>query len=41
VLSARVVRVARDGYVPFERTLRLSAGDTVRLTDIVLVPRDR
>jgi hypothetical protein len=33
-----VVRVARTGFVPFERTLRLAAGDTLRLTDLVLEP---
>lgn len=39
--GVRVLRIARDGYVPFERTLRLAPNDTMRLTDIVLVPRDR
>lgn len=39
--GTRVVRIARDGYLPFERTLRFAPNDTLRLTDIVLVPRPR
>jgi hypothetical protein len=34
-----VIRVTRDGFVPYERTLEVSPGEEVRLTDIVLVPR--
>jgi len=30
------LRVARDGFEPFERTLRVGPGEDVRLTDIVL-----
>ncbi|MFN0098174.1 MAG: serine/threonine protein kinase [Gemmatimonadaceae bacterium] len=36
--GAHLVRVVRPGYVPFERTIRVTAGETVRLTDIVLLP---
>jgi len=31
------VRVVRDGYDPFERTITVAGGETVRITDIVLV----
>jgi hypothetical protein len=34
-----VIRVARDGFEPVERTIRVGAGETVRVTDIVLTPR--
>lgn len=33
------IRVARDGFEPFERTIEVAAGQEVRLTDIVLVER--
>jgi hypothetical protein len=35
------IRVVRDGFEPFERQLDVASGQVVRLTDIVLVPRDR
>ena len=31
------IRVLREGYEPWERTIRVGAGETVRLTDITLV----
>jgi tRNA A-37 threonylcarbamoyl transferase component Bud32 len=31
------IRVVRDGFAPFERTIQVSPGQEVRLTDIVLV----
>jgi serine/threonine protein kinase len=31
------IRVLREGYEPFERTIQVEAGQTVRLTDITLV----
>ena len=33
------IRVARDGYETFERTIRVEAGEVVRITDITLAPR--
>jgi hypothetical protein len=33
-----VVRITRPGFIPFERSLTVQSGDTLRLTDIVLVP---
>ena len=33
------VRVVRDGYAPFERDVTVAGGETVRLTDIVLIAR--
>jgi len=33
------IRVLREGYEPFERTIQVGAGATVRLTDITLVQR--
>jgi hypothetical protein len=30
--------VVRPGFTTFERTIRVSAGEVVRITDIVLVP---
>jgi len=33
-----VLRVVRDGFVTFERRIRIGAGDTLRLLDIVLKP---
>jgi serine/threonine-protein kinase len=36
--GVHVVRVVRDGFVPFERTITARVGDTLRLTDIVLQP---
>jgi serine/threonine-protein kinase len=37
--GAHAIRVLREGYEPFERTVQVDAGQTVRLTDITLVPR--
>ncbi len=36
--GTHTIRIARAGYQPYERTLRAQAGDTLRLTDIVLEP---
>ena len=36
-----VVRVERDGYVPFETQIRIRSSEVLRLTDIVLEPRDQ
>lgn len=36
--GSHVIRVSRAGYVTWERTVRVAAGETVRITDIVLVP---
>jgi len=33
------IRVLREGYDPFERTIKVASGQTVRLTDITLVQR--
>jgi serine/threonine-protein kinase len=33
------IRVVRDGYEPFERAITVAAGETVRLTNVVLVER--
>ncbi len=35
------IRVVRDGFEAFERQLEVASGQVIRLTDIVLVPRDR
>jgi len=37
--GSHTIRVVREGYEPFERTVRVAAGDTVRITDIVLEQR--
>jgi len=37
--GSHAVRVVREGYEPFERTIQVAAGQSVRLTDIVLVER--
>ena len=37
--GSHAVRVVREGYEPFERTIQVAAGQSVRLTDIVLVAR--
>jgi hypothetical protein len=37
--GTHTIRVARDGFEPIERTIRVGAGETVRLTDLVLTPR--
>jgi serine/threonine-protein kinase len=37
--GAHTIRVARDGFEPFERTIQVVPGGVVRLTDIVLVER--
>jgi len=34
------IRVERDGYVPFDREVRIGSGEVIRLTDIVLEPRE-
>jgi serine/threonine-protein kinase len=36
--GTHVIRVERDGYVPFEREVRIVSGEVVRITDIVLEP---
>jgi hypothetical protein len=37
--GSHAVRVVREGYEPFERTIQVAAGQSVRLTGIVLVAR--
>lgn len=37
--GTRVLRVVRQGFAPFERTVQLAPGETLRLTDIELEPR--
>ncbi len=37
--GSHTIRVVREGYEPFERVIRVAAGETVRLTDIVLAQR--
>jgi hypothetical protein len=37
--GSHAVRVVREGYEPFERTVQILSGQSVRLTDIVLVER--
>lgn len=37
--GAHTIRVVRDGFEPFERTIQIAPGEVVRLTDIVLVER--
>jgi serine/threonine-protein kinase len=37
-VGTHLVRVVRPGFTPYERTIRVTAGETVRLTDIVLLP---
>lgn len=36
--GVHVLRVVRDGFVPFEREIRLTPGQVLRITDIVLEP---
>ncbi len=36
--GSHVIRVMRPGFVTWERTVRVSAGETLRITDIVLEP---
>ncbi len=36
--GSHVIRVVRPGYVIWERTVRVSAGETLRITDIVMEP---
>lgn len=36
--GSHALRVSREGFVTFERTIRVAAGDTLRITDIVLTP---
>jgi hypothetical protein len=35
--GAHTIRVLREGYQPFERTIQVESGQALRLTDIVLV----
>ena len=35
------IRVVRDGFLPFERQIQVAPGQEVRITDIVLTPRQR
>jgi len=37
--GVHTIRVVRDGFEPFERTIQVAPGGLVRLTDIVLVER--
>jgi hypothetical protein len=30
------IRITRDGYLPYETEIAIEAGETLRLTDIVL-----
>ena len=36
--GSHVIRVTRAGYVTWERAVRVATGETLRITDIVLVP---
>jgi hypothetical protein len=36
-----VVRIQREGFEPYERTLTVTAGEIVRLTEIELRPRSQ
>lgn len=36
--GTHVLRIVRDGFAPWQREVQLAAGDTLRLTDIVLEP---
>lgn len=36
--GSHTIRVSRAGYATWERTVRVSAGETLRITDIVLAP---
>lgn len=36
--GVHVLRVVREGYVPFEREIRVAPGQVLRITDIVLEP---
>lgn len=36
--GTHVIRVSREGFVTWERTVRVAAGETLRFTDIVLEP---
>jgi serine/threonine protein kinase len=38
-VGLHAIRVLREGYEPFDRIVRVEAGQTVRLTDITLVQR--
>ncbi|MGA2384290.1 MAG: serine/threonine-protein kinase [Gemmatimonadales bacterium] len=37
--GAHTIRIARDGFEPFERSIQIEPGQVVRLTDIVLAAR--
>ena len=37
--GSHTIRVVRDGYETWERTIQVGAGETVRLTDIALTAR--
>jgi serine/threonine-protein kinase len=39
--GSHAIRVVREGFEPFTRTIQVAAGQAVRLTDIVLVERRR
>jgi hypothetical protein len=39
VVGTHTIRVVRDGFEPVERTVQVGAGQTVRITDIVLTER--
>jgi len=36
--GTHTLRVVRDGFAPWEQEITVAAGDTVRITDIVLQP---
>ena len=36
--GSHTIRVSRAGYATWERTVRVSAGETLRITDSVLAP---
>jgi hypothetical protein len=36
--GTHTLRIVRDGFAPWEREIRIAAGETVRITDIVLQP---
>ena len=37
--GSHTIRVVREGYETWERTIQVGVGETVRLTDIVLTAR--
>lgn len=34
--GTRRIRVSREGYLPYEATIAIEAGETLRITDIIL-----